>query len=391
MTITYKFRLKDRRARKALTAYAYAVNQVWNWCVAQHRDAIDRHHSGAPRREWRSAFSLGQALKGVGRELNLSQTAALEASRKWVATRSTKFRSSFGARRARGWIPFRAQCVKLDGNSFTYRGDRYRFFGGKSRLISGRLKGGAFVEDSLGRWWICFNVEVEPTAQAVSGEVGIDLGLKDFASLSDGRKFESPWASRRMAGKRDAAQRANNSRRNKAICIRAANVRRDFHHKLSTSLARDYAFIAVGNVNAKRLARTRMAKSVLDAGWSSFRNMLAYKATRYVEVDEKFTTQTCSSCGSLPPERPKGIAGLGIRSWDCSACGASHDRDVNAALNILRIGRSVTPLVEENRRAVVLGPPGRLEKKPERLALAPLVSAAKRETSSTTHQRLAAK
>jgi putative transposase len=96
-------------------------------------------------------------------------------------------------------------------------------------------------------------------------------------------------------------------------------------------------------VNAKGPAKTKLAKSVNDAAWSSFRNMLRYKAITHgatvEEVNESFSSQTCSSCGSLPDSRPKGIAGLGIREWVCSDCGTVHDRDVNAALNILRSGR----------------------------------------------------
>src|SRR6185312_679304 len=84
---------------------------------------------------------------------------------------------------------------------------------------------------------------------------------------------------------------------------------------------------------------THLAKSVKDAGWSAFRNMLAYKSIAngaiYEEVEERFTSQVCSSCGALPDSRPKGIADHGMRRWTCSECGASHDRDVNAALNIL--------------------------------------------------------
>jgi putative transposase len=97
-------------------------------------------------------------------------------------------------------------------------------------------------------------------------------------------------------------------------------------------------------VNAAALAKTAMAKSVLDAGWSSFRHILAYKAVRhgawFEEVDERFTTQICSGCGALPDSRPKGVADLGVREWQCSVCGGNHDRDVNAALNILRRGRA---------------------------------------------------
>ena len=119
----------------------------------------------------------------------------------------------------------------------------------------------------------------------------------------------------------------------------------DFLHKVSTELAGQNAIIAVGNVNARALA----SKSVLDAGWSSFRKMLAYKANDYREVDEKFTTQDCSVCGARCG--PKGQKGLGIRAWECSSCGESHDRDVNAARNILALALSAERPVEEYRRA----------------------------------------
>ena len=90
-----------------------------------------------------------------------------------------------------------------------------------------------------------------------------------------------------------------------------------------------------------------MAKSIYDASWSTFRNQLKYKATRYSEVDEKFTTQTCSTCDFKESQsRPRGIAGLGIRSWICSSCNQTHDRDVNAAKNILKIALNNQRLVE---------------------------------------------
>ncbi|MBV6271300.1 transposase, partial [Alcaligenaceae bacterium CGII-47] len=117
-----------------------------------------------------------------------------------------------------------------------------------------------------------------------------------------------------------------------------------FLHKLSHRLVNEFDYIAVGNVNAKGLAKTRLAKSVHDAAWSSFRNMLQFKAITHgatvAQVSERLTSQTCSSCGNLPDSRPNSIAGLGIREWVCSDCGAMHDRDVNAALNILRRGRA---------------------------------------------------
>ena len=112
-------------------------------------------------------------------------------------------------------------------------------------------------------------------------------------------------------------------------------------HKLSTALVEEYGAIFIGNVNASALAKTRIAKSVLDAGWNLFRTMLQYKCDDagvwFDEVDEAYSTQTCSCCKRRTG--PKGLEGLGIREWACLECGAYHHRDINAAENILAAGR----------------------------------------------------
>jgi putative transposase len=130
----------------------------------------------------------------------------------------------------------------------------------------------------------------------------------------------------------------------KAIHAKIANRRKDFLHKLSTRLVGQHGAVFVGNVNAQALAKTKMAKSVLDASWSAFRTMLKYKSDNagvwFEEVNEAYSTQTCSNCGAQPDSRPRGIAGLGIREWTCTECGSCHDRDVNAAKNILARGHA---------------------------------------------------
>lgn len=351
---SFKYRIKDRRAKHRLAAYAYACNQVWNWCVAQHRDQVARYFAGSPPRSWPSDFDLSRQCKGVGADLGITQKTVQSVCDQFAKSRDHHrrcpgFRSSFGLRRATGWIPLQPQDRGIQGNSVSYHRRRYRLFGTKRRPIPADAKGGAFVEDARGRWWVVLYAAVDAPPTAENGTIGLDLGLKALATTSDGEVIENPRHLRAYAERLATAQRAGNKRRAAAIHMKIANTRRDFHHKLSRRLASEYAFIAVGNVNAQRLAKTRMAKSVLDAGWSSFRDMLRYKAATFVEVDERFTTQTCSSCGALPPERPRGIAGLGIRAWDCSACGASHDRDVNAARNVLRLGLGVEPRGDGSR------------------------------------------
>ncbi|KPC17599.1 RNA-guided endonuclease InsQ/TnpB family protein [Pseudomonas amygdali] len=172
--------------------------------------------------------------------------------------------------------------------------------------------------------------------------VGIDLGLKAMATYCHGGTFEPKRWYRDSQAALGIAQRARKKQRVKAIHARIANQRKNALHQESSALVKQHAAIFVGNVNAKALAKTSMAKSVLDAAWSTFRTQLQYKAMRqgvvFAEVNEAFSTQTCSCCGAKPPSSPKGRAGLGIRQWTCSDCGSVHDRDVNAARNIARLG-----------------------------------------------------
>jgi IS605 OrfB family transposase len=201
------------------------------------------------------------------------------------------------------------------------------------------------VQDARGRWYITFQCQIDNALQTGKGLIGIDLGLKQLAALSNGTTIPALRNYRRYEAALGNAQRAKNKRRVRAIHAKIANARRDQAHKATTKIARENSLIVVGNVNVAGLKKTRMAKSVSDAGWSMFRNMLRYKASRhgatFIEADERFTSQTCSDCGVIGG--PKGIAGLGVRRWECSGCGASHDRDVNAAKNILRVGLECQP------------------------------------------------
>ena len=158
---------------------------------------------------------------------------------------------------------------------------------------------------------------------------------------STGERIEGRFY-RRLECQLGIAQRAHKKQRVRAIHAKIANQRKDMLHKFSAAMVRDYGAIFVGDVASAKLVKTRMAKSTLDAGWSSLKTMLDYKCHQagvvFEIVDEKYTTQTCSCCGSIPASSPKGRAGLRIREWVCSDCSAVHDRDVNAARNILAAG-----------------------------------------------------
>lgn len=136
-------------------------------------------------------------------------------------------------------------------------------------------------------------------------------------------------------------QRDNKRKLVKTISAKIKNVRKDYLHKETTKLVNKYDRIYVGNVSSKKLVQTFMAKSVLDNGWSMLKSMLAYKAiwlgVEYKEVDESFSTVTCSICLNKTKQL-NGLSTLGVREWICEYCGRRHDRDVNAAQNILRTG-----------------------------------------------------
>lgn len=344
MFLVFKYRVKDATVGKHLNQHAIACNQVWNYCCQIQRQAERRWKSGGSS-NWPSAFDLNNLCVGVATSLGLHSDTVNRVCRQFVASRNfnkrcPKFRSSFGAKRALGWVPFVPRAVKVDGACVRYLKRKFYFW--KSREIEGVFKAGCFTQDARGRWYVVFQCEVAETALRSGPAVGIDLGLKTLAVLSDGRKIENPTHFRRYEAALAVAQRARNRRRAKAVHAKIKNSRKHFLHEQSTALVRKFGHIVVGNVSSSMLAQTRMAKSVYDASWGSFRHMLSYKAQKggamYTEADERWTSQTCSRCGTIPDSSPKGMGALGVRHWVCSDCGCSHDRDVNAAKNILRVG-----------------------------------------------------
>lgn len=211
------------------------------------------------------------------------------------------------------------------------------------------------VKDAAGRYFASFVVQTDGSEALPEtvGEVGIDLGLTHFAVMSDGRKVTAPRFFRRAEKKLRKAQQflsrktKGSANRKKAVLkvarahARTADARRDFHHKLSTTIIRENQAVYVEDLAVNGLGRTRLAKSVHDAGWSAFVGMLEYKATRYgrtfARVDRFFpSSQLCSACGFKDGPKP-----LAVREWTCGNCDTVHDRDINAAINIRTEGRKV--------------------------------------------------
>ena len=209
--------------------------------------------------------------------------------------------------------------------------------------------------DAANRWHVSMlfddTVEPLPLTRAV---VGLDLGLKSFLVTSDGDSIDPPQFLRRKEARlaryqrRMARCRKGSRNRDKARIrvarnhARVADARRDFLHKISTDIVRAYDVIAVEDLHVNSMVRNHcLAKSISDSGWGEFRSMLTYKVDWYgkrlVVVDRFYpSSKTCSSCGYLLPS-----LNLGTRQWTCPACGTRHDRDINAAKNILAAGLAV--------------------------------------------------
>lgn len=350
--LTFKYRVKDSSVSNKLRAFAVASNQVWNFCAATQKEC-DRRRGGNRTINWPSAFDLDALTRGCGRDLGIHSDTITQICRQFSRARNSikkcpKYRISFGSNRSLGWVPFRDKSIQLSDGAVTYLGIKLPFW--LSREIDGVVRSGAFVEDARGRWYVTFQCEVVDYSGSSEGIVGIDLGLKDLATLSNGENIPALKQYRKYESKLGIAQRAGNKKRARAINAKITNTRRHHLHEQSTRIVRENNLIVVGNVNAAALKRTRMAKSVSDAGWSMFRHMLRYKSARrqavYVETDERYSSQTCSCCGIIPDSSPKGKGALGIRHWQCSECGTFHDRDVNAARNILRAGLECQPPAE---------------------------------------------
>jgi putative transposase len=225
-----------------------------------------------------------------------------------------------------------------------------------SRNLPAEASSVTVIRDAAGRYFASFVVQTtqDETLPSNEAEVGIDLGLTHFAVLSDGTKVVAPKFLRRAARKlrrlqQDLSRKTKGSNRRKKAVVkvarahaRVADTRRDFHHKLSTSIIRDNQAVYVEDLCVAGLGRTRLAKSVHDAGWASFVDMLEYKAARYgrtfARVDRFLpSTRMCSDCSRINDK-----IDLSTRSWDCP-CGSHHDRDINAARNVLAAGQADNP------------------------------------------------
>ncbi len=309
-TKTLKIRVKDKH-RNELNNQARQVNFVWNY--------INELSSRSVRERgiFLSAYDIQKYTDGSGKELGLhSHTVQCIGKeyvlrRKQFKKRQLNWRKSKGVRRSLGWIPVNTRAAKFKNGQVFFNGKYYRVWDSYG-LSQYEFRSASFNEDARGRWY--FNVVVTVKSEQSQGKVlvGIDLGCKDSATASNGEQLTS-GEYRKLQQQLGIAQRANKKKRVKAIHAKITNRRKDNIHKFTRKLVDTSSAIFVGNVNAKAMVKTKLAKSVLDAGWGSIKSVLEYKCAiagvHFEEINERFSTQTCSCCGSIPSSSPKGRAG----------------------------------------------------------------------------------
>ena len=370
MQLRYNYRAYPGASQRRALARAFGCARVvWNDCL---RDRKQAHAAGLPYvpSAELSRLRITQAKRTEERAwlADVSAVVLQQSLRDLDTAYKNFFDSLSGKRKGRKAGPPRykskkdtRQSIRLNTNAFTLtaNGTVYVAKVGDlkvkwSRRLPAAPTSLTVTKDSSGRYFLSFVVDTKPDIlPEAETETGIDLGLSAFAVLSDGTKISTPRFLRRAEKKLKRLQRelsrkqkGSKNRAKARIKVarqhaRVADRRRDFHHQASTQIIRDNQAVYVENLAVSGLARTRLAKSVHDAGWSAFVRMLEYKAAKhgrtFTRVDRAFpSSQVCSGCGFRDGPKP-----LHVRQWTCGACGTVHDRDHNAARNILVEGRRI--------------------------------------------------
>lgn len=357
VTRNYKYRLYPTTAQTAvLVSWAGARRFIWNWGLRRNQE---NHQAGLKTPTFASLCKELTALKQEP-DTKWLQEAPVAILQQSLRDLDQAF-SNFFAKRAR--FP-RPKSRKFTPHSMRFPED-VRVINATSvripkmgtvravihRPIEGIPKSATVKQDAIGNWYVVFVCHIErPDFPSTSDSpVGIDLGLETFTTLSNGKKVKPPKFHRK-AGRRIKRANRSLSRKQKGsknrlkarkrlakIHTKVSNQRKDWLHRHALGIIRRFDVVCIEDLNLKGLVKTKLAKSFSDAALSTFMQMLKDKAEWYgrrvVQVDRFYaSSKTCHQC------QAKTMLTLSDRVWTCHSCGTTHDRDVNAAINLLHEG-----------------------------------------------------
>jgi len=337
--VQYQLKLRMTKAQQAECArWLYHLASVWNWALRKiELNAKDKVYFS--KNDFRNLLAQhGEKLGIPSHVLQGMLCTVYDAWQRCSQKLGGKPRLK-GVRNKLNSIPFPDPIQTPQGNRVCLPGlGRIRFH--KMELPAGRIKCGRMVKRASG-WYLCLfiNAEAKRIERVGNGVIGIDPGFRNLLTTSEGEVIEHPREFEQAQGRLAQAQRGHDTKLAARLQERIGNRRKDRNHKLSRRLVAENGEIYFSKDNHKGMAR-KFGKSVASSGHAQLRSMLAYKSprsgTRYVEVDAKFSTMTCSACARRTG--PCGLSMLEVRHWTCAECGSSHHRDINAAVNTLMAG-----------------------------------------------------
>jgi len=357
MIRTYKYKLYKTKKDKHIHNIINISGIIYNHCIALHKRyyklygkhlnkfQLQKHITKLKKRNkysfWKRVPS--QAIQDITERIDKAYKLFFYNQKRGIKSSSPNFKKirKYKSYTLKGKVGYR-----LENNIISLNGYKYKFW--LSRQINGTIKTIIVKRDNIGDFYICITLKKEDSKRNVASgkSVGIDFGLKTFLTLSDKTEIEAPLYHlknltklKRLNRNLSKKKKGSNSRKRAKLQlaklhIKTANQRRDYFHKLSNKLANNYDNIFIEDLNMKAM-QMMWGRKVSDLAFSEFINILEYKAN-VTKIDRFYpSSKTCSNCGAVKKDLD-----LKTRIYRCDACDFEIDRDLNASINIKRVGTS---------------------------------------------------